>query len=70
MTATSSSSGGHSRGSAPKPLGGQGDSKTGKKGSDKGVHGVITFLDDTSGKPKQVIVQVKSGHVKSGDIRD
>ncbi len=53
-----------------KPLGGQGDSKTGKKGSDKGVDGVITFLDDNTGKPKQVIVQVKSGHVKSGDIRD
>ena len=53
-----------------KPLGGQGDSKTGKKGSDKGVDGVITFLDDTTGKPKQAIVQVKSGHVKSGDIRD
>jgi site-specific DNA-methyltransferase (adenine-specific) len=53
-----------------KPLGGQGDGKTGKKGSDKGVDGVITFLDDATGKPKQAIVQVKSGHVKSGDIRD
>ena len=53
-----------------KPLGGQGDGKTGKKGSDKGVDGVITFLDDNTGKPKQAIVQVKSGHVKSGDIRD
>ena len=53
-----------------KPLGGQGDSKTGKKGSDKGIDGLITFIDDNTGKPKQVIVQVKSGHVKSGDIRD
>jgi len=53
-----------------KPLGGPGDGKTGKKGSDKGVDGVITFMDDATGKPKQVIVQVKSGHVKSGDIRD
>ena len=53
-----------------KPLGGQGESKTGKKGSDKGIDGLITFLDDNTGKPKQVIVQVKSGHVKSGDIRD
>jgi site-specific DNA-methyltransferase (adenine-specific) len=53
-----------------KPLGGQDGSKTGKKGSDKGVDGVITFLDDNTGKPKQVIVQVKSRHVKSGDIRD
>lgn len=53
-----------------KPLGGQEGSKTGKKGSDKGIDGVITFLDDNTGKPKQVMVQVKSGHVKSGDIRD
>jgi site-specific DNA-methyltransferase (adenine-specific) len=53
-----------------KPLGGQEGSKTGKKGSDKGIDGVITFLDDKTGKPKQVIVQVKSGHVKSGDVRD
>lgn len=53
-----------------KPLGGQEGSKTGKKGSDKGIDGVITFLDDNTGKPKQIMVQVKSGHVKSGDIRD
>jgi site-specific DNA-methyltransferase (adenine-specific) len=53
-----------------RPLGGQEGSKTGKKGSDKGIDGVINFIDDASGKPKQVIVQVKSGHVKSGDIRD
>ncbi len=52
------------------PLGGQAGSKAGKKGSDKGIDGVINFIDDTSGKPKRVIVQVKSGHVKSGDIRD
>ena len=53
-----------------KPVGSQAEGKTGKKGSDKGMDGVITFLDDNTGKPKQVIVQVKSGHVKSGDIRD
>ena len=53
-----------------KPLGGQEGSKTGKKGSDKGIDGVITFIDDSTGKPKRVLVQVKSGHVKSGDIRD
>lgn len=53
-----------------RPLGGQEGSKTGKKGSDKGIDGVITFIDDAGGKPKQVLVQVKSGHVKSGDIRD
>ncbi len=40
-----------------------------KKGADKGIDGVITFID-ADGEPKRVIVQVKSGHVKSGDIRD
>lgn len=53
-----------------RPLGGQGDSKTGKKGSDRGIDGVITFIDEAGGKAKQILVQVKSGHVKSGDIRD
>jgi site-specific DNA-methyltransferase (adenine-specific) len=53
-----------------KPLGGQEGTKTGKKGSDKGIDGVITFIDDAYSKPKRVLVQVKSGHVKSGDIRD
>jgi site-specific DNA-methyltransferase (adenine-specific) len=53
-----------------KPLGGQEGSKVGKKGSDKGIDGVINFIDDNSGRPKRVLIQVKSGHVKSGDIRD
>jgi site-specific DNA-methyltransferase (adenine-specific) len=53
-----------------KPIGGQEGSKTGKKGSDKGIDGIINFVDDATGKSKRVIVQVKSGHVKSGDIRD
>jgi site-specific DNA-methyltransferase (adenine-specific) len=53
-----------------RPLGGQEGSKAGKKGSDRGVDGVITFIDESSGKAKQILVQVKSGHVKSGDIRD
>jgi site-specific DNA-methyltransferase (adenine-specific) len=51
------------------PLGGDGG-KTGKKGSDKGIDGVINFLDDRKGGMKRAIVQVKSGHVKAGDIRD
>jgi site-specific DNA-methyltransferase (adenine-specific) len=51
-----------------KPVGGQEGSKAGKKGSDKGIDGVITFIDDAYAKPKQAIVQVKSGHVKSGDV--
>lgn len=53
-----------------RPLGGDTGSKKGKKGSDRGIDGMITFIDDTTGKPKQALVQVKSGHVKSGDIRD
>jgi len=42
--------------------------QTGKKGSDKGIDGIKVFVDDNSGKARRVIVQVKSGHVKSGDI--
>lgn len=53
-----------------RPLGGEEGSREGKKGSDKGIDGVITFIDDPTGKPKRALVQVKSGHVKSGDIRD
>lgn len=52
-----------------KPLGGDGG-RTGKKGSDKGIDGIINFFDDGSGKSKRVIVQVKSGKVSSRDIRD
>ena len=53
-----------------KPLGGQEGSKVGRKGSDRGIDGVITFIDDNTDKPKRVLVQVKSGTVKSGDVRD
>lgn len=53
-----------------RPLGGESGSRQGKKGSDKGIDGVINFIDDATAKPKRVLVQVKSGHVKSGDIRD
>ena len=41
-----------------------------KKGADRGIDGVISFIDDATEKPKRILVQVKSGHVKSGDIRD
>ncbi|HEX8491612.1 MAG TPA: DNA methyltransferase [Pyrinomonadaceae bacterium] len=41
-----------------------------KKGKDTGIDGLIYFHDDHSGKPKKLVIQVKSGHVKSGDIRD
>ncbi|MFA5838215.1 MAG: DNA methyltransferase [Bellilinea sp.] len=53
-----------------RPLGGQVGEKTGKKGSDRGIDGIIPFIDDSSSKPKQVMIQVKSGHVNSGIIRD
>lgn len=53
-----------------RPLGGDEGSKQGKKGSDKGIDGIISFIDDHTGKVKRVLIQVKSGKVKSGDIRD
>jgi site-specific DNA-methyltransferase (adenine-specific) len=53
-----------------RPYGGEAGSKKGKKGADRGIDGVITFIDDSSGKPKRVLVQVKSGKVSSRDIRD
>jgi len=53
-----------------RPLGGIGNSKTGKKGSDRGIDGAINFLDDRKFGLKRAIVQVKSGHVNSGMIRD
>jgi site-specific DNA-methyltransferase (adenine-specific) len=31
---------------------------------------VITFIDGKNRAPARVLVQVKSGHVKSGDVRD
>lgn len=52
------------------PLGATAGSKKGKKGADKGIDGIINFIDDAKGTPKKVLVQVKSGKVKSGDIRD
>ncbi|MEW6239995.1 MAG: DNA methyltransferase [Chloroflexota bacterium] len=50
-----------------KPVGGEG--REGKKGSDKGIDGAINFVDE-KGKLQRVLIQVKSGHVKSGDVRD
>jgi DNA modification methylase len=41
-----------------------------KKGADKGIDGVISFIDDPASKPKRAIVQVKSGHVHVKDIRE
>ncbi|CAK8720368.1 Methyltransferase [Candidatus Electronema halotolerans] len=53
-----------------RPAGGEIGSRQGKKGKDKGIDGIITFIDDARSRPKRLIVQVKSGKVKSGDIRD
>jgi site-specific DNA-methyltransferase (adenine-specific) len=53
-----------------RPLGGEAGSKKGKLGADRGIDGIIPFIDDSSGKPKQVMVQVKSGHVNSAMVRD
>ncbi len=41
-----------------------------KKGADKGIDGVISFIDDPTSKPKRAVVQVKSGHVHVKDIRE
>ncbi len=41
-----------------------------KKGADKGIDGVIHFIDDPASKPKRAVVQVKSGHIGVKDIRE
>jgi len=41
-----------------------------KKGADKGIDGVIQFIDDPSGKAKRAVVQVKSGHVGVNAVRE
>lgn len=41
-----------------------------RKGADRGIDGYIYFSDDESGEAKQVIIQVKSGHVGVAQIRD
>ncbi|MDP5339153.1 MAG: DNA methyltransferase [Nodularia sp. (in: cyanobacteria)] len=40
-----------------------------KKGADKGIDGIAYFQGDKD-EPEKIIFQVKSGKVKSGDIRD
>ena len=53
-----------------KAFGAEVGSKTGKKGADGGIDGMIVFTDDHSGKAKKVIVSVKGGHVNVAQIRD
>ena len=52
------------------PTGTRGGRARGKKGADRGVDGVINFMDDARKKPKRVLVQVKSGKVGVRDVRD
>jgi site-specific DNA-methyltransferase (adenine-specific) len=52
-----------------RPLGGSEGSKTGKKGADRGIDGAIHFLE-AKGAVRRALVQVKSGHVNAGMIRD
>ena len=53
-----------------RPVGASSDNKTGKKGADQGIDGVITFIDDAKGTARRAIVQVKSGKVNAAQIRD
>ncbi|OGO14318.1 MAG: DNA methylase [Chloroflexi bacterium RBG_16_47_49] len=53
-----------------KPLGGTELGGKGKKGSDKGIDGVINYIDSPKQELKRVLVQVKSGHVNAATIRD
>lgn len=50
------------------PINGQG--KQGKKGADKGIDGIINFVDSPDNKLKRILIQVKSGNIGSKDIRD
>ena len=57
-----------------KPANGKPGSRKGKKGADRGIDGIINFIEESADKGKPiadtVIVQVKSGRVTSRDIRD
>ena len=44
--------------------------QAGAKGADRGIDGVITFIDDPRQKPKRIIIQVKGGHVTSAQVRE
>ena len=53
-----------------RPTGGAKGSKRRKKGADRGIDGVITFIDEVDGNPKRILIQVKSGTVHSSIVRD
>ena len=52
-----------------RPLGGEVGSRQGKRGADRGIDGVINFMEER-GKLARALVQVKSGGVGSAHIRD
>lgn len=52
-----------------KPLGGAEGARAGRKGADRGVDGIINFVEG-AGDVKKIVVQVKGGKVSSRDIRD
>ena len=39
-----------------------------RKGADAGIDGYINFFDDNGGKPRRIVVQVKSGRVNRGMV--
>jgi adenine specific DNA methylase Mod len=41
-----------------------------KKGSDRGIDGRLYFHDEAGGATKQIVLQVKSGHVNDQHVRD
>ena len=41
-----------------------------KKGADKGIDGLIYFVDNAAGRLRRVLVQVKSGHVQRAQVSD
>jgi len=41
-----------------------------EKGADKGIDGVIHFIDDPARKAKRAVIQVKSGQIHVKDIRE
>ena len=41
-----------------------------RKGADKGIDGVISFIDDHGDKAKRAVIQVKSDHTGVKDIRE
>jgi site-specific DNA-methyltransferase (adenine-specific) len=53
-----------------RPLGGEAGSKNGKKGADRGVDGILPFVDTADEAVKRAIVQVKSGGVNAATVRD